>query len=58
MKLAGCFDGINTSYMSKHQDKFDFSYHDPFKAYCIFPLSFSAFFLYIYSLLYIKKMLL
>jgi len=50
MKLAGCFNGINTSYMSKHQDKFNFSYHDPFKAYCIFPLSFSAFFKYIYSI--------
>jgi len=31
MKLAGCFNGTKTSYMSKDQGKFDFSCHDPFK---------------------------
>jgi len=34
MKLAGCFNGTKTSYMSKNQGKFDFSYHDPFYTIC------------------------
>jgi len=34
MKLAGCFNGTKTSYMSKDQGKFDFSYHDPFHTIC------------------------
>ncbi len=30
MKVAGSFNGTNTSYMPKDQVKFDFSCHDPF----------------------------
>jgi len=33
MKLAGCFNGTETSYMSIDQNKFDFSCHEPFKKY-------------------------
>ncbi len=29
MKLAGCCNGTDTSYMPKDQGKFDFSCHDP-----------------------------
>jgi len=30
MKLAGCFNGLTTIFMSNVQGKFDFSCHDPF----------------------------
>lgn len=28
LKLKGCFNGTKTSFMSKDQGKFDFSWHD------------------------------